>query len=158
MLFFDLRLRVGNVSRLKLCTDIAQAFPQRSFRSSSPKPGIYIYICICHHAFQIVIAKGRTIFQCFGNMSFNVVPNAITLLRPGFLHLMYLSDFVCELRLGMFDLKEFNLLRVLRQLCSCFVRIGAIREASGATSSCRAHARENFGLEDFLTRVVGMIS
>ena len=91
-------------------------------------------------------------------ISFKVVPNAITLLCSGFLHLMSLSDFLCELGLGMFNLKEFNLLRVLRQLCSCFVRIGAIREVSGATSSCRAQARENFGLEDFLARVVGMIS
>ena len=116
------------------------------------------YIVICHHAFQIVIAKGRAIPQCFGNISLNVVPNAITLLCARFLHLMSFSDFVCELGLGMFDLKEFNLLRVLRLLCHCFVRIGAIHEATGATSRCRAHARENFGLEDFLARVVGMIS
>ena len=90
---------------------------------------------ICHHAFQLVIAKCGTIFQCFGNIPFHVVPNEITLLCSGFLHLMFLSDFLCELGLGMFNLKEFHLLRVLRQLCSCFVRIGAIREASGATAS-----------------------
>ena len=55
------------------------------------------------------------------------------------------SDFVGELGLRMLHLKEFNLLRVLRQLCSCLIRIGAIGEASGATSCRRAHARENFG-------------
>ena len=70
---------------------------------------------------------------------------------PAFLTLCFFSDFVGELGLRMFHLKEFNLLRVLRQLCSCLIRIGAIGEVSGATSCRRAHTRENFGFRHYIS-------
>ena len=108
------------------------------------KVRVYIYICMssCFRNFHIQVKSGSWVFWEYFSLCGPTCDHTVVcrLSSP-----YVFSDFVGELGLRMLHLKEFNLLRVLRQLCSCLIRIGAIGEASGATSCRRAHARENFG-------------